>query len=272
MLHGAHHRQNLFHGAAAAELELAGLEQLGLLYLADGAHIVRRELLQPVVVGIGLGGDEGELVLAQVKGAGLALLALAVEILHPFLHRAGGQGDDGGLRFLVGQQVLGKEHVLIRLAHIFAESAAHHVLGQGGAGDEVVGQARGAHIEGPGVVFLPGPGDQVQREIRQKLLEYRVFCFLIAQLVLHEVQVIIHENGREIGPQQQAVAPTHKDGFYLREFLYRLLFCFRHSDVWGYSTLTPLRLQAQNEKMMDFGFKTQCRCGGAGQRYPGRGA
>ena len=55
------------------------------------------------------------------------------------------------------------------------------------------------------------------------------YCLVIAQAMLHEVQVIIHKQGREIRPQQQAVALPHEDGFYLGEFLNWFLFCFSHS-------------------------------------------
>ena len=79
------------------------------------------------------------------------------------------------------------------------------------------------------MVFLPGAGNQVQREIGQQFFEHGVLRLVIAQAMLHEVQVIIHKQGREIRPQQQAVALPHEDGFYLGEFLNWFLFCFSHS-------------------------------------------
>ena len=144
-------------------------------------------------IGVRLGRQQREVVALQTEGAGAALLALPIIILHPLGDGAAVQHDDRGLRVAPGLQVLGEEHVALVQLHVLREGAADDFFIRRRAGDEVVGGAGLAEVEGPGVILLPRPRDEVEREEREDLLERRVDGLLVAQAVLHQVQVIIHK-------------------------------------------------------------------------------
>ena len=52
-----------------------------------------------------------------------------------------------------------------------------------------------------------------------QVLEHRVELRRVAQLLLHQVQVVVGEDRPEVGAQQQDVAVADEDGFDAGEFL-----------------------------------------------------
>jgi len=116
------------------------------------------------------------------------------------------------------------------------------------------------------MVFLPGTRDEMKGKKGQQLLEHGILRLCITLLMLHEVQIVVYKQGRKICPQQQAVAPAHKDGLHYGKLFYGLSALLCHDVVVRccsrpaeYNNATPPLVQAQNSLQAVFVTKRSVR-------------
>lgn len=112
---------------------------------------------------------------------------------------------------------LGVEKIAVGLADVFGEEAADDVFVDRGAGGEKV-DAGSAEVGGPGDSFGPRAGDEVEDEDGEEILEGGVEVFRVPFADVHEVEVVVGENGGEIGAHHQAISMADEDGLDFREF------------------------------------------------------
>ena len=99
---------------------------------------------------------------------------------------------------------LGVEEIPVRLADVFGEDPAGDGFFERAAGDKQI-DPRGAEIHGPGDGLRPRPGDEVEGEHGERVLEHLVELGRRADAVLHQVQVVVGVDRRELAAEHRAL-------------------------------------------------------------------
>jgi hypothetical protein len=218
----AQHGEDSGQGATAVEAEASGFQRFRFFPLFDSRDVGGAHFVQPLFIKIGLGGQEDKGFVRETKGPARALLGITIEFFDPE------QGvhlidlDGGESRFAIRDGGLRVEEIAIGFTHIFGEAASGDLLTGGGPRDENV-RTGSAHVGGPGDRLGPGAGDEMESEHRHHLLEGFIQMARIAKVVLHEVQVVVGIDGRELASGHQDVAAPDEDGLDGGVLLWRLV-------------------------------------------------
>jgi len=113
---------------------------------------------------------------------------------------------------------LGVEKITIRFSDVFGEETASDIFVNRGPGREEV-NAGSSDISGPCNGLGPRSGGEVEGEDCEEVFKSGVEIFWMAFLDVHEVEVIVCEDGGEFGADHQAVAMADEDRFHFSEFL-----------------------------------------------------
>ena len=81
-------------------------------------------------------------------------------------------------------------------------------------------------IQGPRGRFSPGARREVERQGRQRVFQQQVAFPFITNLMLHEVQVIIGEEGGELGADEQCIPFANKVAANFHGFIFGLFVWF----------------------------------------------
>ncbi len=112
---------------------------------------------------------------------------------------------------------MGVEEIAVGLADVFGEEATGNVFVGGRSGGKKI-DARRPDVGGPGDGLGPGAGGEVEGEGGKEVLERRVEIFGMALADVHQVKIVVGEDGRKVGAHSEGVAMADKDGFNLGEF------------------------------------------------------
>lgn len=234
----AQDRKDFLNRAPAVEAEGTRFEEVCFLGFSDFLDVGIGEVFEPLEIGIRLRGDECEVLVFQSEGAGGALLGLLVELGDPF-DRIAAIYLEGGVPWLAGVRDggLGVEIIAIRLADVFGENAAGNILVIGGACDEKV-DAGCAEIGRPGDGFRPWACCEMEGEDGEGVLEHLVELRGIAELVLHEVEIVIRVNAGELTADEQAVPVPDEGGLDFCEVFWLHVFV-RVQRITGFCSAPP---------------------------------
>jgi len=112
---------------------------------------------------------------------------------------------------------LGVEEIAVGLADVFGEEATGDVFVGGRPGDKKI-DTRRPDVGGPGDGLGPGAGGEMKGESGKEVLERRVEIFGMALADVHQVEIVVGEDGRKVCAHGEDVAMADEDGFNLGEF------------------------------------------------------
>ena len=213
---------------AASREHQAGLREAGAMEaITDVAPATVEETFrrfgieggQPIFIAIRLGGHQREKLVLVAEHPGRPLLGLRIELLHPVQRVAVGHFQHrkpGLVEVLRGH--LGIEEIPVRLPHVFGKDpAGHRLLQRTGGGEDI--HPRRAQVHRPCHRFRPWPCDGVQGDAREEILQHLVQLLRMPDAVLHQVQVIVRVDRRELRPQHEGIPVPDEDRFDLDVFL-----------------------------------------------------
>lgn len=112
---------------------------------------------------------------------------------------------------------MGIKEIAVGFADVFGEEATGDVFVGGRSGRKKI-DARRPDVGGPGDGFGPGAGGEVEGEGGKEVFERRIEIFGMALADVHQVQIVVGEDGREVRAYGEDVAVADEDGFNLGEF------------------------------------------------------
>ena len=112
---------------------------------------------------------------------------------------------------------MGVEEIAVGFADVFGEEATGDVFVGGRSGRKKI-DTRRPDVGGPGDGLGPGSGGEVEGKGGKEVLERRVEIFGMALADVHQVKIVVGEDGRKVGAHGEDVAMADEDGFNLGEF------------------------------------------------------
>lgn len=201
---------NALFTAAAFKVVKAGFQQAEFLGLVQSLDVLVSQSREPLLIALGLGGEQNVVFIAVIEESGNALLAIFVEFLCGAKDIRAiefhGAGAGFGKSFF---DQLGEEQILRRVLHIAIKYPTSHFRRLVVTSEKQVHEGT-LEMQRPGVLLVPRAGGQMKGQGGETVLEGSVLEIGELEIILRQMEVIIDKERGEHSPGQERVALSHK--------------------------------------------------------------